>query len=52
MSTSQPGAVLAPPLWGSAVGDSGLRRGTGHLKNVVNYMYKYADFDIKPTYNQ
>jgi len=40
------GEVLEPPLWGPGVSE-----GAGHRKNFVGHMYKYAIFDIKPTYN-
>ena len=42
------GAVVAPPLWGE-----GSPKGAESSKNLIfdGHMYKYAVFDIKPTYN-
>jgi len=40
------------PLHGGTVGDrQGLLKEAGHLENVVSHMFKYAVFEIKPTYN-
>jgi len=45
----QPGAVLAPALWGTR-GGAGVSKGGQSLENFVSYMYKYAVFDTNPTY--
>jgi len=34
-----------------SVGGQGSPKGAGHGKNFVSHLYKYAVFDIKPTYN-
>jgi len=40
------GVALAPPLWGGAVGVRGFQE-----KEIVSHMYKYAVFNMNPTYN-
>jgi len=42
------GAVLATAVWGPVGGQKSPK---GHWKKCVDYMYKYAVFDIKLAYN-
>jgi len=44
---NRPGAVISSPLWGGQWEARGLWRGTGHKKNFVGPMLKYAVLDKK-----
>jgi len=46
----EPGAVLAPAVWEAVGGQESLKEGRS-WKKIVDYMYKYAVFDIKLAYN-